>query len=181
MIIFYQEDSNILLHILFGKNLNIFSLIKLINNYYTENKNISYDTCKILVLMKKLELSVYALIDEPDHVIFHYVINPPEKYPIVDTKSINIIDMDEIIIKSGSVNDSAEMIQKYKKWNGKKFNKLAKSDIVLLAADVDKYFDFNRDSYPLKYFYRNPIFFDEFLSNKLGIFNNLGSICVSLN
>lgn len=73
------------------------------------------------------------------------------------------------------------MINKYRKWNRKKFNSLTKQDLVKIVTDIDKYFCFHRESDPLKYFHRNPIVFDEFLSNKIGIFNNLGSVCVSLN
>lgn len=33
---------------------------------------------------------------------------------------------DDITIKEDAINDSSEMINKYKQWNGKKFNKFTK-------------------------------------------------------
>ena len=89
-------------------------------------------------------------------------------YHLAGNDQANLFSNDEITIKEDAINDSSKMINKYKQWNGKKFNKFTKKDLTEIATDTGKYFCFDRKFYPLKYFYRNPIVFDEFLSNKIG-------------
>ena len=99
-IISYQKDAKILFNILFGKNVDVFSLIKLVDDYYIKNKNIPYSICKVIVLMKSLNLNIYSPVEVPDHIIFDYIINPYDRYPLANNYEINLFSNDEITIKN---------------------------------------------------------------------------------